>query len=125
MDDLTLPEELTPINLKAYFYNAFNMCGCWEFGPVHYNILFLLKWLKTNSEENPKKSYETLYDSVGIFYLLVGIFDRLNLIEHGISIRCAWLTNNGKRLLEALLKYSPEEIDSAEGKAYDECEYAK
>jgi len=64
MDNLTLPKELTPINLKAYFYNALNMCGCWEFGPVHYNILFLLK-------------------------------------------------------------YSPEEIDSAEGKAYDGCEYTK
>jgi hypothetical protein len=110
-----LPTDLTPLNLKAYFYNAFNACGCSELDEMHASVVRLLSW----SHPDWTPSYESLYNESGVYYLLAGLLHSLSLAEHGTSIRCMWLTDDGKRLLEALQSTTVDQIYNAEGEAYD------
>lgn len=114
--------ELTPINLKAYFYNNFGACGCSELDEMLATVTSLLAWHDEPMEKRPR--YNELYDgNTGIFYLLAGLLDNLGLVEHGYSIRNPWLTVEGMDLLEALRKTSYEEIEEASGEAYDGLRY--
>src|SRR4030095_7578006 len=120
IDQSKLPVQLTPLNLKAYFFNAFNMCGCSETDEILTEIIRLLEWHESDKETK----YMHLYPGyIGVFYLLSGLLDSLNLSEHGTSARFAWLTEDGKRLLTALKQYSADEIENATGEAYDGCWY--
>ena len=117
-----LPEDLTPINIKAYFYNCFGACGCSELGEMVVTIKRLLEW-HAASQEDSRANYESLYGELGVFYLLSGMLENLDLADHGSSIRFPWLSGDGRRLLEALQKYLAEEIDDASGEAYDGLHY--
>jgi len=113
-----LPDDLTPLNIQAYFYNHLGACGCSELDEMISTIKRVLEWHKTDI---PKRdSYISVFpEELGIFYIIVGLLDNLDLVEHGTSIRWGWLTNDGKRLLEALIRCSPKEIEDAFGTAYD------
>ena len=111
-----LPVELTPINIRAYFHNAFGACGCSEIGEMVISIKTLLEWC---GEKGTRVRYSELYPDLGIFYLMVGLLDSLGLIEHGTAIRYPWVTREGKRFLEALNITSVSEIEDASGEAYD------
>lgn len=115
------PPTLTPINLHAYFYNAFGCCGCTEMHEVHNTVLKLLEWHANNLTGRCK--FQQLYPEPGVFYLLSGWFELLGLTDHGVSIRCGWITPRGQLLLDALKQYTSDEIDNAEGEAYDGCHY--
>jgi hypothetical protein len=117
----SLPEDLTPLNLKAYFHTAFGACGCSELDEMHATVLRLLEW--HSAFAGPRAMYDTLYSEVGVFYLLAGRLDSLGLAEHGTSIRHPWLTGDGQRLLAALHEHSADEIEAAQGEAYDGCYY--
>lgn len=111
-----LPESLTPLNIKAYLYNAMGACGCSEIAAMAEELTAILKWTDVLEERAP---YESLYPRRGTFYIVAGILDRLGLSEHGVAIRCPWLTPDGKRLLAALEACTPESVDTATGIAYD------
>jgi len=113
---MDLPDELTPLNLKAYLMQAFAVCGCAEFEPIDKGLRKLLEWHADDIQERP--SYVTLYENTGTFYLLASQLSELGLTEHGTSIRCAWPTPDGERLLEALQKTDPKEIRAANGRSY-------
>lgn len=118
-DDEKLPPDLTPVNILAYLYNAWGNCGCSETSEMVKSILRLLEWV----DGGRKTKYDTLYPEIGVFYLLAGRLDSLELIEHGSSIRSSWLTCEGKRLLGALKSTCPDAIEHAAGEAYDGCSY--
>lgn len=111
-----LPADLSPINIKAYFCHNFGACGCSDLEAMIITVRDLMEW---HASINDRKRYSELYDDEGIFYLLVGKLDDLGLGEHGTAIRHPWLTQNGKRLLEALRNTEPSEIENATGTAYD------
>jgi hypothetical protein len=114
-----LPADLTPLNLQAYFYHAFKACGCSEMQAMHETVLKLLEW----HEGEKKVRYHELFNQPGVFYILAGMLDNLGLAEHGTAIRYAWLTSDGKRLLEALRQHTAKEIEEASGIAYDGLHY--
>lgn len=114
-DHECLPEHLTPINILAYMYNALGKCGCSETDEMITSLRKLLEWVGSDGAIQ----YDALYPEIGVFYLLAGRLDDLGLIEHGISIRFPWLTDDGKRLLDALKTIEPETIEAAVGEAYD------
>jgi hypothetical protein len=119
-----LPEELTPINLLAFFEGGMNFCGCYEFQPAIKEIQRILEWCASDIETRQK--YTELYPDVGVFYLMMALLDSgdgMDLIEHGCSVRYPWLTADGSRLLEALKIHPVPEIQAAQGTAYDGFDY--
>lgn len=116
-----LPAELSAVNLKAWFFYAFGLCGCMGLSLVHDEVVAFLEWVEA-TEHQP--GYERLFaGNVGVFYLIAGQFDKLKLIEHGTSARHPFLTQDGKRLLFHLGEHSGDDVDGATGVAYDGCEY--
>ncbi len=114
-DNEKLPNDLSPINIKAYFQNALGACGCSELHTMVDVVKDLLDWCGVYK----RIPYSLLYNSDGVYYLLVGRLDSLGLIEHGTSIRHPFLTEWGKKLLKALKETPIEDIENAEGEAYD------
>ncbi len=119
-----LPKALTPINLKAYLYNVFGVCGCNDIEEILRVLKDLLVWHDTKANQHERPGYATLFNGdAGVFYIMAGLLDRLDLTEHGSSSRYGWLTDDGERLLYALNEHSTEAIDAAGGEAYDGCYY--
>lgn len=117
----TLPPDFSkPVDIQAYFFNSFGACGCSDLEAMVAVVKELLEWIDQNCEIPP---YDKLFNHEGVFYILVGILDRLGLCEHGTSIRASWLTEKGKSLLVALQSTPFSEIDTAEGEAYDGITY--
>lgn len=111
-----LPNDLTPLNLKSYLFNALRACGCSEQEEMVGELIKLLEW----HADRDKPSYKELYGGrIGVFYLLAGQLDELHLAEHGTSGRWPWLTESGQKLLAALEQYDADTIEAAEGEAYD------
>lgn len=100
------------IDVKALFYNEFGACGCSDIEDMIRVIKMLLEWASSSSA--PRK-YDTLFNDDGVFYLLAGRLDSMGFIEHGVSIRFSWITDKGTSLLNALNKFTPEQIDESEG----------
>lgn len=122
MDDQPLPADLSPLNLKAWTFTALSLCGCSDMVAVLGGLRDFLGWHAADLANRP--GYETLFGgNEAVFYVFAGILDRLDLSEHGSSVRGSWLTEDGKRLLLALRTTPLEEIDDAHGKAYDGCDY--
>jgi hypothetical protein len=106
-----------PINIKAFLFNEFHSCGCSEHDLEIGVIRELLEWLNNMEIRN---RYDTLFNgNVGVYYLLIQLLENANLCEHGTSIRCPWITDTGKDLLEALKNIPHEIIDECNGDAYD------
>jgi hypothetical protein len=119
-----LPDDLGPLNLKAWLYNNLGFCGCTDMGDAIGALLKLLEW--HDDDMTAREPWGTLYrDGEGLFYLLAGFIDVMGLSEHGSGIRHPWLTASGKRLLAALKAHTPEQIESAYGEAYDGCTYGE
>lgn len=111
------PDFSSPVDIEAYFYNNFGACGCSELETMINVVRDLLSWATSTKE---RKSYDTLFDNPGVFYLLAGRLDSLELIEHGTSIRHPWITDKGALLLRALQTITPEQIENhPEAEAYD------
>ena len=56
--------------------------------------------------------YEVLEECLGgaIFWLLVSVLCKAQILEYGTSPRAAWLTNEGRSLRDFVLSKSPEEL---------------
>lgn len=117
----TLPEDLSAVNVKAYIQNNFGGCGCWDYEAVCVELVTFLVW--KNTPYTDRVSFSDLYPTEGVFYLIAGSLDRLELTDHGTSIRCGWLTDDGKRFLAALKKFTGEQIHDSGGMAYDGLDY--
>lgn len=110
-----LPDDLTPLNLRAWLTTHMGLCGCTDVAEMLPVLVDLLQWHAAQT----RPRYDTLYPQPGMFYLLAGWLDHLGLAEHGTAIRQPWLTAEGRRLLAALEATTPDAIQYAEGEAYD------
>lgn len=116
------PDFTKPVDILAFFYSEFGACGCSGLGAMFDVIRNLLEWLDSDMDTRPK--YNTLFNgNVGVFYLLAGKLECLELSGHNTSIRVAWLTEEGQKFLNALRKFSNDEIEFASGDAYDDLYY--
>lgn len=86
--------------VEEYIESIFGVCGCSEIKPICKTLVKILEW--ANADIDNRLRYDSLFDDVGIFYLLLGMCDQAGLIEHGVSIRHPWLTEEGKVLLSDL-----------------------
>lgn len=117
------PDFKKVIDVKAYLYNEFGVCGCFELEYTINTIVNALEWAKDKKWSSENIYYTELYNDTGLFYIVFGQLDRCDLIEHGTSIRCPWLTEKGKDFLSALKKIKVLEIDNDKGLAYDGVNY--
>lgn len=115
------PDFTKPVDIKAYLFDIFNLCGCIELDMVIEEIKKILLWASINSKE--RISYNKLYESKGCFYIITGILDNEDILNHGISIRYARITDNGRFLLKSLNKYTVDDICDATGIAYNNIEF--
>lgn len=117
-----LPADLTPVNLKAWLFNALGFCICFNWELALASLVRILDWHAAGDSKDAQIGTvgEALYSDPGAFYLIAGLLDSAGLTEHGTTMRGgAWLTADGKRLLAALRKHTPEAIATATGDAYD------
>jgi hypothetical protein len=118
------PDFKKAVDIRAYFGEKIGACGCSELGLMVEEVKKILSW--SAQDIMGRQNYSSLYpERDGIFYLLAGLIDGLNMIEHGASIRCCWLTNFGKQFLDGLNSFTAEQIEEAEGEAYNGCWYDK
>lgn len=121
-----LPKVLNPLNIHAWMSNAGLTCGCSDGVAIIETLVRFLEWHDRKDRwEDPNGGFEhVLPGQEGAYYIIASVIDDLGLSEHGSSIRCPWLTADGKRLLAALRYYKPEEIDDIPlGEAYDGISY--
>ena len=108
-----LPKELTPINLRRYFHDAFHLCGCMDIVAIIDEIRVILSWCNTHI------SFESTYKSLdirdGIYYLIIAQLESVNLVIHHTSARWPCITPEGEQLLNALINIRSIDIDEAEG----------
>lgn len=114
--------EWTPLNIKACLYKDFHMCGCSDTEETIKSIRKIMEWCAMDSEK--KFCGEDLYPETGVFYLLIGLLTDMDFASHGSSVRFSWLDPAGEQFLEALQKYTPDEIEAATGEAYDGLDYS-
>lgn len=119
-NEVKLPDDLTALNLKAFFMNEMGLCGCAEYDEFCQTLLALLQW---HNESQLERVPCNMILPVGAFYLMAGWLDTLGLAEHGSSIRGAWLTAEGKKLLAAMETHSADDIEESSGLAYDGANY--
>ena len=113
-----LPDFSKHIDINAFFINEFGGCGCSDVEEMINVIRDLLEWVSKNPEK--RKRFDELFDgNTGIFYILIGQLDRLDLCEHGTSIRHPFLTQKGEDLLNSLKTMDSAEIENSSGEAYD------
>lgn len=106
-----LPENLNAHSLDKYLFDAFGACGCTDQKELRATLVKLLQWLL--DIQGDRVWWNKLFPEPGQFYLVMGMLEKLELAEHGISVRYAWLTDDGKRLLSALLEFQPSPIDES------------
>ena len=116
------PDFKMNVDLLAFFYNEFGACGCSELDEMINTVIKILAWAEADPDDKPL--YSTLIkDDLGAFYIIAGILDKLEFIEHGTSIRFSWITEKGKEFLDSLRNKNINDIENAEGYAYDDCYY--
>ena len=118
------PDFTKPIDVKAFFYNELGACGCSDMEAMIAEVKRFLSWADSGTPAyDTRVYYDKLYNSEGVFYLIAGMMDNANLIEHGTGIRFPWLTSEGIDFLSALNTLDPLAIEEAEGEAYDGLTY--
>ena len=82
--------------------------GSPEISAITPTIIEVLEWCESQDTESQadienRTPYTTLFHgNEGVYYLVMEIFDDLQLIECGISLRHPWLTDKGRKLLNEL-----------------------
>jgi len=108
MVDLREPDFTKTQDIHAFLFNVFGGCGCSELTPMVDTIKELLAWAGSDGMERTK--WTRLGYNAGAYYILMGIMDNADLIDHGSAIRAPFLTDKGKSFLNALNKFAVEEI---------------
>ncbi len=116
----TLPDELTPINIKGYLYLNLGLEGTANTELYIKELLRILDWLETGIDaDRTRCDYTMLFpSSTGLYYIMMGMMEKIDLIDFGGSIRYPWLNEKGSRFLIALQNTPIEDIDQAEGETY-------
>lgn len=96
---------------EDYINNIFDICGCSENTWMQV-VIDILDYI--NQEDTmARETIDTIfYGNSGLFYLVMNQLDNIGLIEHGIAIRGAWITDYGKEILEDLKIILADEINN-------------
>lgn len=107
------PDFSTPEAVREYLYDL-GMCGCMDKEAYIKVLRDMLEWCDaTHSATRP--DHTTLFGgNVGVFYFFAGFLDNAYLTDHGVVIRYPFLTARGTMLLQALNKFSIEQITDDE-----------
>lgn len=62
-----------------------------------------------------KTGIDTLLPTDGARYLILGLLDEVDLIEHGSIIDASWLTRKGEWYWQAMTRFDYDDIDGADG----------
>lgn len=104
---------MTAHELNHFFHDEVGICGCGN--PETVAILFrdVLRCAPFYEQDNRLKLHFLLATD-GLFYLVLGVLQNLDLIEHGSIIDGAWLTAKGQDVLGSLetLSLSDPELES-------------
>jgi hypothetical protein len=116
--------EFDLTHLYRLLYGDIGFCGCGDPGSAYDTIgmilaLIDLKWKDPEKTDHAhwKACSELIQQqagtSGGAFNLVMYILDRAGLLEHGSSVRGAWLTKRGKHCLHLMNAYSFDEVEGA------------
>jgi hypothetical protein len=102
---------------------AMQICGCGS-SDSPWNVVKLLLdralSLEVKNFFNEKTFYDEAEDASGRWVEFgAKVLDSYGLLEHGTSIGCAWLTDDGRLLLRFIDEFGQEDSDWPEW-AYDE-----
>ena len=98
---LTPEQASNEEDLVAWLCHWFSYCACGEEIAVVKTIVEVLDWA-TTKDKSGFTYKKVLSGEVGAFYLVICQLNVLGLVERGTSIRYAWITENGKKVLDAL-----------------------
>jgi hypothetical protein len=59
------------------------------------------------------RAMKALLPSDGVYYFVLYLLDRWDLLEHGGSVGGSWLTDRGRAVLEALEREAPDDFQRA------------
>ena len=87
-------------------YDELSFCGCFDYDIVLKEFADVLEWAAQPIDD--RKSYTELYTNPALAYIILGVLNDANLIEHGCAIRHPWITEKG----EGFLCYIKENKDA-------------
>lgn len=85
----------------SHFFEDWGWCGCGSPEAPAKLVLDVLRCAPFYEPAN-RLSLTTLLPNDGLFYFVLYMLDRADLIEHGGSVGGAWLTDRGKAVLQSL-----------------------
>lgn len=94
---------MTKENIERILSDKFGDCVCSETEILINDLIILLEHLSVDIEQ--RMHYSKLFKELGYYYVLTGILNDIEMIEHGTSIRFPWLTEKGKVFLNDLKTY--------------------
>lgn len=103
---------MKPEEAYTFTCDKIGICGCCDHSPIDL-IQTVLEWAATPHDKRPTWDgfIETVFSGNDpAAYCTLTLCDRAGLLEHGSSIRGAWLTKLGKDYLACLKDYTPELI---------------
>lgn len=125
--------ENTEEFIQEFYYNKLEFCGCGSPSDILYvirNILNVIdkRWIDCKAEcdnwykiyqENLKNSLNQKDDDMeedfstndGVVQIIYNALTNVDVLEHGSSISCSWITNYGKQLLQHLNSCSDDELE--------------
>lgn len=99
----------TRLEMPDFMYELYgHFCGCGAPELAYQEVINELRRLADRGK--PPEGH----DENGLWWLLVYFLDSLDLTEHGISVRGAWLTDKGGDVLKFLEEHGADWTDDEE-----------
>lgn len=99
---------MTQDNFLFETFGKVPLCGC---GNPNATWLLLRRTLEHCNSDGWQALRRDLLPDEGVRYLALGVLDSAGLIEHGGTIDCSWLTDDGYKFL-ALMTFNPDDDES-------------
>jgi hypothetical protein len=118
------PDWSKPIDVYAFFDNALRPCGCADEAAMLTKVRDVMADLALSGSDAQvpwdRLVAKHFHEDEALAYLVMGHLDHAGLIEHGVAIRCSWLTEDGAAGLAALQAHDIEALCSQPDEAaYD------
>jgi hypothetical protein len=92
------------------FYSDLDLCGCGN--PENaYELVRDLLALAPFYEDGRWRLAESLIGTPGACHMVLGMLEHAGLLDHGTSLRGAWLTDKGHWYLAALREVQFDDLD--------------
>lgn len=97
-------------DVQEILYNELGFCGCIGVEPLE-KIYKCLLWANREDDQEPRVILfndfvtEIFQGDLGSAYCVLMLLENAYLLEHGVSIRGAWLTEKGLHFFTILQSY--------------------